>query len=110
MGEEWDSLRRGGQNGFFIIILAFSWWVEVKGGEFEDADIHAALVDLTWVVRCIGDTDLSDQLIGGKRVLEDDKADTSSHKKQYVISFSLFLGLIKCHAGGLRREIGAKGH
>jgi hypothetical protein len=72
MGEEWDTLRRGGPNGFFIVILAFSWWVEAMDGRVGDAELRDALDDVIWVVRCMDDVPaMPDQLIGGKRAQEE---------------------------------------
>jgi hypothetical protein len=88
-GEEWDALRKGGQNGFFMVIMAFSWWVEAMGRVFDDAELRDALDDLTWAVNRMGDMPaLPDQLIGQKRALEDE-LDISHTRKRYVLSFSL---------------------
>lgn len=88
MGEEWEGLRRGGPNGFFIIVLAFAWWVEAMDGKVDDAGLDDALDDITWVVRCMADMPtVPSQLIGGKRAQED--GPTASLKKRYVLSLPI---------------------
>ena len=65
MGEDWEGLRRGSQNGFFMVILAFSWWVETMDG---DTGLHDTLYDVLWVMKCMADMPASpDQPIEGKR-------------------------------------------
>jgi hypothetical protein len=82
---EWEGLLQGGHNGFFVIIVAFSWWV--KEGEL-DMELKEVLDDITWVVRCMADMPvLPDQLIGGKHAQEDEP--DSSIKKKSVRSFSI---------------------
>ncbi len=77
MGEQWESLRRGGTNGFFMIVLALSWWVGAMGGIVDDPGL---LDDVTWVVRCMTDTPaMPSQSIGRKRTLENEP-DTSIRK------------------------------
>jgi hypothetical protein len=51
--EDWGGLLQGGPNGFFVIVVAFSWWV--KEGEVDDMELHNALDDIIWVVRTSGD-------------------------------------------------------
>lgn len=81
-GEEWKGLRRGGPNGFFVVIVAFSWWVEAMKGKVDDMGLRNALDDLTWVVRCMADMTEAQ----GKRAQEDSD---SSVKKRYVPSFPI---------------------
>ena len=52
-GEQWVSLRQSGPNGFIMVILALSWWVDMMGGEVDDRELHEVLDDVTWVVRCM---------------------------------------------------------
>ncbi|KAF8489709.1 hypothetical protein F5888DRAFT_1638456 [Russula emetica] len=88
MGEEWGSLQQGGPNGFFLIILAFSWWVKAMGGGIDDVELHDTLVDAAWVVRCMIDMPaMPDQSIGGMHAWEDE-SDTLG-KRQCVLSFPI---------------------
>src|SRR5216684_864424 len=85
MGEQWESLQRGGTNGFFMIVLALSWWVGAMGGIVDDLGL---LDDVTWVVRCMTDTPaMPSQSIGRKRTLENEP-DTSIRKWD-IPSFSM---------------------
>lgn len=85
MGEDWGGLRRGGPNGFFIIVLAFAWWVEATDGKVGDAGLDDALDDITWVARCMADMPaMPGQLIGEKHTRVDEP--TISTRKRYVLS------------------------
>jgi hypothetical protein len=69
-------LRRGGPNGFFIVILAFSWCVEAMDGKLVDSPgLRDTLNDLIWVVKCMAN--MPDP---------EDDPDTPT-TKQYVLSF-----------------------
>jgi len=95
-GEEWEALRQGGPNGFFVIVLAFGWLVEAMDRELEDRGLLDALDDIMWVVRCMADMPvMPSQLIGEKRAREDEPE--TSMKKRYVRSF-----LITSHANVIR--------
>ena len=54
-GEDWEGLRQGGRNGFFMVILAFSWLVEMANGDVDDVGLHGTLDDVLWVVKCMAD-------------------------------------------------------
>lgn len=89
-GEEWEVLRRGGPNGFFIILFALAWWAKAMKGE-DDTGLLNAVEDVTWVIRCMADKCTADkpampsQLVGQKHAQEDEPH--TSIKKQYVLSF-----------------------
>lgn len=82
IGEKWEALQRGGPNGFFMIVLAFAWWVEAMDGDMDDAGLRDALDDITWVSNCIAASipPMANQLIGQKRA-RDDRSDTSTRKR-----------------------------
>ena len=83
MGEQWVNLRQGGPNGFFLIVLAFAWWVKAMDGKVDDLGLHNALYDITWVVGCMANMPTP----GGKHAQEDEL--DSSVKKWYILSFSI---------------------
>jgi hypothetical protein len=86
-GEQWETLRRGGSNGFFMIVLALSWWVEAMGGKADSTGLSEAIDDVAWVVWCMADMPaMPGQLIG--KHTRDDEPDTSV-KKRYILSFSI---------------------
>jgi hypothetical protein len=86
-GEEWEGLRHGGLNGFFVVILAFSWWVGAMEGEVDDTGLHDALDDVTWVVNCMADMAPTTP-DGGKRAQEDEP--DTSRRTRYVVLFPNF--------------------
>jgi len=47
MGEQWVNLQQGGPNGFFLIVLAFAWWVKAMDGKVDNLGLHNALYDIT---------------------------------------------------------------
>lgn len=73
IGEEWEALRRGGPNGFFMVVLAFSWAMD----SVDNGGLCDALEDLKWVIGCMADIS---PLIGEKHV-QKDEPDTS--RKRY---------------------------
>jgi hypothetical protein len=55
-GEDWSVLRRGGINGFFIVLMCFSWWASKKMSAREREEFEAAMVDVTWVIKKVSDS------------------------------------------------------
>ncbi len=50
----WDILRRGGCNGFFLVVISLAWWVSaalLSGEGFEEAMV--AVEDVSWVCSAI---------------------------------------------------------
>lgn len=98
-GEEWDTLRQGGPNGFFTIILAFSWWIKAVDDDTGLCDALDHLDDLKWVVTCITDmSPIPGPMIGRKRA-QQDEPDTLPKSQRYVLIFPpLLLKLMEnCH-------------
>lgn len=50
-GETWAGCRRGGKNGFFIVLISLAWWsVAVETGTWQEKAAFAdALEDVRWV-------------------------------------------------------------
>ena len=51
VGEQWDTLCRGGQNGLFMAVLALAWWAAALGEVADDDELCDALDDATWVMQ-----------------------------------------------------------
>lgn len=50
--EEWDTVHRGGCNGFFLLILTLAWWLSaVQREEGSLEDVLSAVEDVSWVCR-----------------------------------------------------------
>ncbi|KAH9851012.1 hypothetical protein C2E23DRAFT_733574 [Lenzites betulinus] len=51
---EWGLLRRGGCNGFFLVVMSLAWWVWAarNEGEGEDEALQA-VDDVSWVCRAL---------------------------------------------------------
>ena len=82
--EEWEGLRQGGPCGFFMVIVAISWWVDAMKGDV--GGICDTLDDIMWVIKCM---DMPDQPIENKHMWED--GPDGLVKKRYVPYFLYFL-------------------
>ena len=50
--EEWTSVRRGGPNGMFLVVISLGWWLwaTVDAGEpLAGSEIEVAVGDVLWV-------------------------------------------------------------
>jgi hypothetical protein len=47
-GETWSQLRRGGNNGIFMLIVSLSWWLGAIGEPSND--VLKAIGDVSWVL------------------------------------------------------------
>lgn len=75
-GETWQSICKGGVNGFFIVILTLSWWLVSIGGVFDDDEFSQAFDDMLWVTDCMISTQ------SGKRKIGSGGKPTNCNKKQ----------------------------
>jgi hypothetical protein len=48
--ESWKEIRKGGCNGFFMIVLALSWWLTQSGQNFANQTFLKAFDDVNWVL------------------------------------------------------------
>ena len=49
---EWDRVARGGNNGFFLVILTLAWWLYAVAQEGSDMeDLEHAVKDVSWVLQ-----------------------------------------------------------
>jgi hypothetical protein len=48
--ESWQTLKKGGTSGIYVIIVGLSWWVKAQHVE-RDADVWALIGDLSWVIQ-----------------------------------------------------------
>jgi hypothetical protein len=79
-GEDWDSICRGGPNGFFIIVLALAWWVSAVNGKVE-RELHDILVDVTWVVGEMVNVVAMQKVCTGEKHTQDDEQDLPARKR-----------------------------
>ena len=49
--EDWATLRRGGPNGIFLVVIALAWWLAeaIEAGEALD-NVKRAVNDVEWVL------------------------------------------------------------
>jgi hypothetical protein len=71
---DWLSIRKGGSNGFFIIILTLSWWLNAGAGVVDaDPEFARALEDVSWVL---------DHLISSSKRVHDEEIDDRNAKRR----------------------------
>lgn len=49
-GDSWSVLRRGGPNGFFLVLLALSWWLASADEGQDMAEVWEMVEDVCWVL------------------------------------------------------------
>jgi hypothetical protein len=49
-GEGWQTLKKGGTSGIYVVVVGLSWWVKAQDTE-RDADVWALVDDLLWVIQ-----------------------------------------------------------
>ena len=48
---DWDPIQQGGSNGFALVVMASSQWVDAtKAGDGSNNELHTAIGDVTWVL------------------------------------------------------------
>lgn len=48
--KSWQTLKKGGTAGIYVIVISLSWWVKAQHTE-HDADVWGLIDDLSWVIR-----------------------------------------------------------
>lgn len=48
-GENWETLRKGGTAGIYVVLMGLSWWVKAQH-VVPDIDAWASVDDLLWVI------------------------------------------------------------
>ena len=49
-GENWDRIRKGGANGFVMLIIATSWWLKKASTASARAEVASVVEDLAFVL------------------------------------------------------------
>jgi len=53
----WQTLKKGGTTGIYVVVIGLSWWVTAQHAE-RDADVWTLINDLLWVIqqmkKCMG--------------------------------------------------------
>lgn len=78
--ETWQTLRKGGTSGIYIVIVSLSWWVKAQLAE--DTDAWTLVNDFSWVLQQLKES-LAAVLIPQKRACDGDveKEQTSRRKR-----------------------------
>ena len=84
---DWEKTCRGGTNGFFVIVLTLSWWVDALDGRVDDEELLGALDEVMWVVDCMIKSCGAAGGPGGEKHSLEDKISEVPAKKRYVRQF-----------------------
>lgn len=49
-GETWQTLRKGGTAGIYLVVTSLSWWIKAQHIE-RDVRVWSAVDDLSWVLQ-----------------------------------------------------------
>ena len=49
-GESWQTLRKGGTSGIYVVVISLSWWVKAQHDK-RDVDAWTLVDDLLWVIQ-----------------------------------------------------------
>ena len=49
-GETWQTLRKGGKVGVYLVVTSLSWWIKAQHIEC-DVRVWSAVADLSWVLQ-----------------------------------------------------------
>lgn len=48
-GESWETLRKGGTAGIYVVVMGLSWWIKAQRVE-RDAEAWSAVDDVSWAI------------------------------------------------------------
>jgi len=78
-GESWDTLRKGGTAGIYVVVMGLSWWIKAQGVE-RDAEAWLAVDDVSWVIE---EMKKPAKLVSAKRMHDGAEADEDEgHKRK----------------------------
>ena len=46
----WDKVRKGGKNGFLMILLSLGWWISAAENDIDKREVASAIEDVEWVM------------------------------------------------------------
>lgn len=85
--ETWQSLKKGGTAGIYVVIVGLSWWVAAQNLE-RDENLWAVVDDVSWILQEITKVMLP-STSSNKRTRDSDENDESGgkRKKRYASTF-----------------------
>jgi hypothetical protein len=69
-GGNLDSLRKGGQTGIFLVVIAIGWWIDAHEGREVSESVAEILEDALWVLSelsNVNNTEQCDDATPGRR-------------------------------------------
>lgn len=78
-GESWQTLRKGGTSGVYVVVIGLSWWVKAQHDKC-DVDAWTLVNDLSWVIQQLK-RDMSSTVSVPQKHSRDADAEVSTQKK-----------------------------
>ena len=82
-GESWQTVRKGGTSGMYVVVIGLSWWVKAQHDE-RDVDAWTLVDDVSWVIQQLkknmGSTVSVPQKRGPQKRMHDADTGVSSRK------------------------------
>lgn len=94
-GETWQSLRKGGTAGIYVVVVSLSWWVKAQSVE-RDVNAWSVVDDLLWVIEQMNrDLPLPSSPLKRAHTGDGDDEDNGQPRKMYAFqSFSSWSMLV----------------
>jgi len=77
--ESWQTLRKGGTAGIYVVVMGLSWWVKAQHIE-HDINAWALVDDLSWVIQQLKLETGSALSVPQKRARDDANGEASQRK------------------------------
>ena len=87
-GETWQSLRKGGTAGVYVVIVSLSWWVKAQSLD-RDVNAWSVVDDLLWVIQQMK-RDLPPPPSPVKRAHSGDDNDEDNEQRRKMYAFQDF--------------------
>lgn len=86
--ETWQTLRKGGTCGIYIVVVGLSWWVKAQLAE-HDTDVGSLVNDLSWVLQQMKES--LAVLIPQKRARDGDVDEEQNFRRKRCACCMLFI-------------------
>jgi hypothetical protein len=70
-GETWQTLRKGGMAGIYVVVMGLSWWIKAQCAE-HDFNAWTIVDDLSWVIQELKKGMAASMAVSLKRAREGD--------------------------------------
>ena len=89
--ETWQSLRKGGTAGIYVVLMGLSWWILAQS-EMPDATAWLIVDDLSWVVQQMTDnSSRGPKQLSAKRSRDREEDDSDTRRRKRCVLRSFFI-------------------